>query len=186
MRSSYIVAESNAFANAFLGMNHSLAHKIGGVFHTPHGRANAILLPYVIKYNASRPTKFVSFPKYEFYIAAQKYAILAKRLDLKAETTEERAKIREQLILGNMRLVTYFAWFYSQIFSIDIDELEEYGYEGLIYAIDNYDINSTMSFYSYTKIYIKRFINKGIYNIIGVKFNVNYCPYFLYKKPACE
>jgi acetaldehyde dehydrogenase/alcohol dehydrogenase len=78
-----------AFTNAFLGLNHSIAHKIGGEFHLPHGRTNAILLPYVIKYNASRPTKFVSFPKYEFYIAAQKYATIAKRLELKADTTEE-------------------------------------------------------------------------------------------------
>ena len=78
-----------AFTNAFLGLNHSIAHKIGGEFHLPHGRTNAILLPYVIKYNSSRPTKFVSFPKYEFYIAAQKYANIAKRLGLKAETTEE-------------------------------------------------------------------------------------------------
>ena len=78
-----------AFTNAFLGLNHSIAHKIGGEFHLPHGRTNAILLPYVIKYNATKPTKFVSFPKYEFYIAAQKYATVAKRLGLKAETTEE-------------------------------------------------------------------------------------------------
>ena len=78
-----------AFTNAFLGLNHSIAHKIGGEFHLPHGRTNAILLPYVIKYNASRPTKFVSFPKYEFYIAAQKYATIAKRLELNADTTEE-------------------------------------------------------------------------------------------------
>ena len=78
-----------AFTNAFLGLNHSIAHKIGGEFHLPHGRTNAILLPYVIKYNATKPTKFVSFPKYEFYIAAQKYATIAKRLGLKSETTEE-------------------------------------------------------------------------------------------------
>ena len=78
-----------AFTNAFLGLNHSIAHKIGGEFHLPHGRTNAILLPYVIRYNASRPTKFVSFPKYEFYIAAQKYQAIAKRLGLRAETTQE-------------------------------------------------------------------------------------------------
>ena len=53
-----------AFTNAFLGINHSLAHKMGAEFHMAHGRLNAILLPYVIKYNSKKPTKFVSFPKY--------------------------------------------------------------------------------------------------------------------------
>ncbi len=81
-----------AFTNAFLGINHSLAHKLGGEFHIAHGRANAILLPYVIKYNSTKPTKFVSFPKYEYFIADQKYANLAKRLGLKASTTEEGVK----------------------------------------------------------------------------------------------
>ena len=78
-----------AFTNAFLGINHSLAHKLGGEFHIAHGRANAILLPYVIKYNATKPTKFVSFPKYEYFIADEKYANLAKRIGLKCTTTEE-------------------------------------------------------------------------------------------------
>ncbi len=78
-----------AFSNAFLGINHSIAHKIGGEYHVPHGRANAILLPYVIKYNASMPTKFVSFPKYEYYIADKRYADIAKRLGLPSKTTEE-------------------------------------------------------------------------------------------------
>ena len=78
-----------AFTNAFLGINHSLAHKIGAEFHLPHGRINAILLPYVIKYNSSRPTKFVSFPKYEYFIADEKYARLAKKVGLKADTVEE-------------------------------------------------------------------------------------------------
>lgn len=78
-----------AFSNAFLGINHSIAHKIGAEYHVPHGRANAILLPYVIKYNATRPTKFVSFPKYEYFIADEKYADIARRLGLPANTTEE-------------------------------------------------------------------------------------------------
>ena len=78
-----------AFTNAFLGINHSLAHKLGGEFHLPHGRINAILLPYVIKYNASKPTKFVSFPKYEYFIADQKYADLSRRMNFPAYTNEE-------------------------------------------------------------------------------------------------
>ena len=78
-----------AFTNAFLGVNHSLAHKIGAEFHLPHGRINAILLPYVIRYNSSKPTKFVSFPKYEYFIADEKYAALAKKVGLKADTKEE-------------------------------------------------------------------------------------------------
>lgn len=78
-----------AFTNAFLGINHSLAHKIGAEFHLPHGRINAILLPYVIRYNSSKPTKFVSFPKYEYFIADEKYYELAKKLGLKADSKEE-------------------------------------------------------------------------------------------------
>ena len=78
-----------AFTNAFLGINHSLAHKIGAEFHMPHGRINAILLPYVIKYNSSEPSKFVSFPKYEYFIADEKYYELAKKVGLKADSKEE-------------------------------------------------------------------------------------------------
>ena len=78
-----------AFSNAFLGLNHSIAHKLGGEFHIPHGRANAIILPIVIRYNATKPTKFVSFPKYEYFIADEKYATMARKVGLKAKTTEE-------------------------------------------------------------------------------------------------
>ena len=78
-----------AFTNAFLGVNHSIAHKIGAEFHLPHGRINAILLPYVVRYNATKPTKFVSFPKYEYFIADKKYSEIAKKAGLKAKTVEE-------------------------------------------------------------------------------------------------
>lgn len=78
-----------SFTNAFLGINHSIAHKIGAEFHMTHGRINAILLPYVIKYNSSKPTKFVSFPKYEYFIADEKYYHLAKKVGLKSDTVEE-------------------------------------------------------------------------------------------------
>ncbi len=78
-----------AFTNAFLGINHSLAHKLGGEFHISHGRANAFLLPYVIAYNAQKPTKFASFPKYGTFVADKKYAEIARTLGLKADTTEQ-------------------------------------------------------------------------------------------------
>jgi len=78
-----------AFTNAFLGINHSMAHKIGGEFHVPHGRANAVLMPFVIEYNSKTPSKRVSFPKYEYFVADKKYAEIAKRLGLKADTTEQ-------------------------------------------------------------------------------------------------
>lgn len=81
-----------AFANAFLGVNHSLAHKLGARFHIPHGRANAILLPYVIEYNSQIPSKFTAFPKYKSFISDKKYCEIAKMLGLKADTVEEGVK----------------------------------------------------------------------------------------------
>ena len=81
-----------AFTNAFLGVCHSMAHKIGAEFHLPHGKINAILLPYVVRYNSSMPTKFVSFPKYEYYIADEKYYTMAKKVGLKADSKEEGIK----------------------------------------------------------------------------------------------
>ncbi|OMF70823.1 bifunctional acetaldehyde-CoA/alcohol dehydrogenase [Paenibacillus glucanolyticus] len=78
-----------AFANAFLGINHSLAHKWGGQYHTAHGRTNAILLPHVIRYNAKKPTKFAAWPKYTHFVADERYAEIARILGLPARTTEE-------------------------------------------------------------------------------------------------
>ncbi|MEG0179165.1 MAG: iron-containing alcohol dehydrogenase, partial [Oscillospiraceae bacterium] len=92
-----------AFTNAFLGLNHSMAHKLGGEFHIPHGRANAILLPYVIEYNAKRPTKFASFPKYKEYIADTRYAKISKHLGLPASTTEEGVKSLVEMVRGLMK-----------------------------------------------------------------------------------
>lgn len=78
-----------AFANAFLGISHSIAHKIGGEYGIPHGRTNAILLPEIIRYNAKDPQKHAMFPKYDYFRADTDYADIAKFLGLPGETTEE-------------------------------------------------------------------------------------------------
>lgn len=78
-----------AFASAFLGISHSMAHKLGGVFHTVHGATNAALLPYVIRYNGTRPSKTSNWPKYNTYRADVHYQEIAKVLGLPCETPEE-------------------------------------------------------------------------------------------------
>ena len=78
-----------AFANAFLGMNHSMAHKVGGMFHVPHGRANAILLPFTVLYNGEVPQKLGTWPKYNVYDANERYANIARLIGLKFNTVEE-------------------------------------------------------------------------------------------------
>ncbi len=78
-----------AFTNAFLGINHSLAHVLGAHFHIPHGRANAILLPHVIRYNAQRPSKLAAYPQYEYPEADRDYACIAKYLELPSSTVAE-------------------------------------------------------------------------------------------------
>lgn len=87
-----------AFGNAFLGISHSMAHKIGGFHHTVHGRTNAILLPYVIRYNGTRPSKQANWPKYKYYQADQKYLDIARMVGLKADTAEEGVKVLAQAV----------------------------------------------------------------------------------------
>ncbi|MFP5112055.1 bifunctional acetaldehyde-CoA/alcohol dehydrogenase [Bacillaceae bacterium C204] len=88
-----------AFANAFLGINHSLAHKLGAEFHIAHGRANAVLMPHVIRYNATKPKKFTAFPKYNHFKADKRYAEIARILGLPASTTEEGVESLVQAII---------------------------------------------------------------------------------------
>ena len=64
-----------AFANAFLGLSHSMAHKLGAMYHVPHGLANALLLSYVIEFNATdKPTKQGLFPQYKYPFVKGRYA----------------------------------------------------------------------------------------------------------------
>jgi acetaldehyde dehydrogenase/alcohol dehydrogenase len=81
-----------AFANASVGVNHALAHAFGARFRVAHGRANALMLPHVIAYNASVPTKFVPSPYQKGYLAHKKYATVADLLGLGGHTVEEKVK----------------------------------------------------------------------------------------------
>lgn len=103
-----------AFANAFLGMNHSLAHKIGGEFHVPHGRTNAILLPHVIRYNGTIPTKLNIWPKIENYKADVKYMELAQLIGLNPKTPAEGVEMFAQACEDLVQAVGIPANFASQ------------------------------------------------------------------------
>ena len=78
-----------AFGNAFLGISHSMAHKVGGEFEIAHGRINAILLPYVIRYNGIKQGKLSTWPKYNYYVADEKYHELAIAIGLNPTSVEE-------------------------------------------------------------------------------------------------
>lgn len=80
-----------AFANAFLGVCHSLAHKLGSTFHVPHGLANALMISHVIRYNATdAPFKQAIFPQYRFPNAKHRYAQIADHLGLGGSTDDEK------------------------------------------------------------------------------------------------
>lgn len=80
-----------AFANAFLGVCHSMAHKLGARFHIPHGVANALLISQVIRYNANDcPTKMAAFSQYAFPKAKHRYAKIADHLGLAGKTDDEK------------------------------------------------------------------------------------------------
>lgn len=80
-----------AFANAFLGLCHSMAHKLGGEFHVAHGLANALLLPYIIKYNATDvPVKQGLFPQYKYPFVKDRYAQFADEMGLTEGLTADK------------------------------------------------------------------------------------------------
>lgn len=91
-----------AFSNAFVGVNHALAHAVGARFGIPHGRANGVFLSHVLRYNASIPSKFMPAPGYSAYVAPEKYAQLGWVLGLGGHGETERrerffAKVDELL-----------------------------------------------------------------------------------------
>ena len=79
-----------AFANAFLGLNHSLAHKLGAFHHLPHGIANALVLLNVMRYNSAEvPTKMGTFPQYQYPHALQRYAEIGRYVGLTGKNDQE-------------------------------------------------------------------------------------------------
>lgn len=124
-----------AFANAFLGVNHSMAHKVGHEFKVSHGMANALLLPHVIEYNGSaHPAKVASFPKYDHYIAHEKYAQVASMLGLPAETTEQGVQslanaVRELMQRVGMPLSLQQLGVSEQDFLAKVGMLAEHAFE---------------------------------------------------------
>ena len=83
-----------AFSNAFLGINHSMAHKLGAFHHLPHGMANSLVMKEVIKFNATdAPTKQAAFAQYKYPNAAWRYAKIADHLGLGGNTEAEKVEL---------------------------------------------------------------------------------------------
>jgi len=100
-----------AFSNAFVGVNHGLAHALGARFGVAHGRANGLFLPHVLRYNAAIPSKFMPAPGYSAYVAPEKYAQIAWVLGLgghgEAQARERLfARVDELLLAVGMPVTT--------------------------------------------------------------------------------
>lgn len=89
-----------AFSNAFLGVCHSLAHKVGAKFHLPHGLTNGILLPHVIRYNASKkPTRMGIFPSYSHPMSIERYSEIAEHIGAPSNDPEGLIKMIECMMI---------------------------------------------------------------------------------------
>lgn len=123
-----------AFSNAFLGIVHSLSHKIGAEFDIPHGYANTILLPHVIRYNAINNGKTQVWAKYEYFRADEDYATIAKLIGCEGNTTEElvEALVQEIIKLGkdlDLKLSIKDQGVSKEEFEAKVDKLAELAYE---------------------------------------------------------
>jgi acetaldehyde dehydrogenase/alcohol dehydrogenase len=117
-----------AFSNAFVGVNHALAHAVGARFGIAHGRANGLFLPHVLRYNAAVPSKFMPAPGYAAYVAPEKYAQIAWVLGLgghEEEIARERlfARIDELLRAVGMPRTVADVGIDPETFRAAIDDL---------------------------------------------------------------
>lgn len=123
-----------AFANAFLGINHSIAHKLGGAFDLPHGLAIAITYPYVVRYNAQQPRKLSAWPRYESFTAKKDYATIARYIGIKGRNDDE---LVENFIKRYIELTHHMGLTLSleangvsrEAFEAHVDELARLSYE---------------------------------------------------------
>jgi acetaldehyde dehydrogenase/alcohol dehydrogenase len=124
-----------AFANAFLGVNHSMAHKLGAAFHLPHGLANALLISQVIKYNsAEAPRKQAAFPQYKYPQASARFARIADFLALGGNSDEEKVnllidKVEDLKRKLNIPLSIRDAGVAENVFEAKLDELSELAFD---------------------------------------------------------
>ena len=124
-----------AFSNAFLGINHSMAHKLGAFHHLPHGMANSLVMKEVIKFNATdAPTKQAAFAQYKYPNAAWRYARIADHLGLGGSTNEEKVEllikaIEELQAKVNMPKTIKEAGISEDAFYATLDEMVEQAFD---------------------------------------------------------
>ncbi len=128
-----------AFANSFLGLCHSMAHKLGAMYHVPHGVANALLIRQVIKYNASdAPHKQAIFPQYKYPCAKAKYGQIADELGLGGKNDDEKVKLLIKAIDRLMKAINLpnsieefisKAGFTKEYWNEHLDELVELAFD---------------------------------------------------------
>lgn len=124
-----------AFANSFLGLCHSMAHKLGAMYHIPHGVANALLFRQIIKYNSTdKPFKQAIFPQYKYPSAKTKYAQIADELNLGGKDDDEKVELLIKAIDDLMtdielpKSIKEFGVDEKEFFS-HLDELVELAYD---------------------------------------------------------
>lgn len=124
-----------AFANAFLGVCHSMAHKLGAYHHLPHGVANALLISYVLKFNAAEvPAKMGTFPQYDYPKTLRRYAEIAESLGINGKNDEEKLngliksieKLKEQI--GIKKSIKEYG-INEEDFMATLDEMVENAYD---------------------------------------------------------
>ena len=128
-----------AFANSFLGLCHSMAHKLGAMYHVPHGVANALLIRQVIKYNASdAPHKQAIFPQYKYPCAKAKYGQITDELGLGGKNDDEKVKLLIKAIDKLMKAINLpnsieefitKAGFTKEYWNEHLDELVELAFD---------------------------------------------------------